>query len=254
MLSRTFIRFTQLKVGNFRKQCCKLIQSVNNTVDSGRTEVVWHLFMKTPSPDVHFIMVWTKSSMTKRVVALATRRDQRLWVYQTVVYLAIALVGTTVRDFMFWSFKFFVFSGSIRSYENIILVTNGSGANMQGMGYIEAVPNVYNCAKICAHVDDCAFVSYRKTNHKCYLKTADAIQVRFCTNYYSILLLFREFNSMTTMIPQLEVVSSQSASNLTLSMQTATSRVTTLSHEELTAIFQVILPSSRYCKVFCPRC
>jgi len=63
-------------------------------------------------------------------------------------------------------------------------VTNGSGANMQGIGYIESVPNVYNCAKICAHVDDCAFASYRKTNHKCYLKTADAIQgIQFDEDY-----------------------------------------------------------------------
>lgn len=56
-------------------------------------------------------------------------------------------------------------------------VTNGSGANMQGNGYIEQVPDVFSCAKICAHVDGCALVSFRKTNNKCYLKTADAHQV-----------------------------------------------------------------------------
>jgi len=55
-------------------------------------------------------------------------------------------------------------------------VTNGSGANMQGMGYVESVPDVFSCAKICAHVNDCAIVSYQKNKRKCYLKTQDGYQ------------------------------------------------------------------------------
>merc|ERR1711970_1506650 len=65
-------------------------------------------------------------------------------------------------------------------------VTNGSGANMQGMGYIEQVPDVFSCAKICAHVDGCALVSFRKTNNKCYLKTAAGHQgIQFDDDYDS---------------------------------------------------------------------
>ena len=56
-------------------------------------------------------------------------------------------------------------------------MTTGSGANMQGMGYIESVANIFDCAKICKFVEDCELVSFHKNKNRCYLKTADAIEV-----------------------------------------------------------------------------
>ena len=64
-----------------------------------------------------------------------------------------------------------------RFFLDPLKVTNGSGANMQGMGFIESVPDVFSCAKICAHVNDCAIVSYQKNKRKCYLKTQDGYKV-----------------------------------------------------------------------------
>ena len=58
---------------------------------------------------------------------------------------------------------------------------------MQGQGYIKSVQSVYNCAKICTFVDDCRFVTYSKSDKKCYLKTSDA--VRFCKSYHFVMLI-----------------------------------------------------------------
>jgi len=55
-------------------------------------------------------------------------------------------------------------------------VVDNSGANLQGASHVAAVPNVYACAKICSIVDGCEQVSYRKTNKKCFLKSAKAVQ------------------------------------------------------------------------------
>ena len=73
--------------------------------------------------------------------------------------------------------KLLIIFQSVTFYLDLSKVTNGSGANMQGMGFIESVPDVFSCAKICAHVNDCAIVSYQKNKRKCYLKTQDGYQV-----------------------------------------------------------------------------
>lgn len=62
-------------------------------------------------------------------------------------------------------------------------VTNGSGANMQGKGHIEQVSDVFNCAKICEHVDGCELVSFKKTSNQCFLKTSDGHEV-IITRFY----------------------------------------------------------------------
>ena len=56
-------------------------------------------------------------------------------------------------------------------------VTFGSGANMQGLGYIESVATLLDCATICADVKNCAHVSFNKKKNRCYLKTSDAPKV-----------------------------------------------------------------------------
>ena len=56
-------------------------------------------------------------------------------------------------------------------------VTNGSGANLQGNGYIDEVPDLFSCVNICKLVENCELVSFLKTNSRCYLKTVDARQV-----------------------------------------------------------------------------
>ena len=48
---------------------------------------------------------------------------------------------------------------------------------MQGRGYIESVETLNDCAVICHYVENCAYVSFRKTNNRCYLKTVDAPKV-----------------------------------------------------------------------------
>jgi len=53
-------------------------------------------------------------------------------------------------------------------------VSVGSGNNMQGYGYIESVPNVYSCARICTFVDECEHVSYHKAKQRCFLKNRSA--------------------------------------------------------------------------------
>ena len=68
-------------------------------------------------------------------------------------------------------------------------MTTGSGANMQGMGYIESVADIFNCAKICKFVKGCELVSLHKGKNRCYLKTADAIEVGFYITLVTITIL-----------------------------------------------------------------
>ena len=56
-------------------------------------------------------------------------------------------------------------------------VTPGTGANLQGSGYIQSVQNISDCVKICDHVDHCELVSFDLYNNRCYLKIAPAKEV-----------------------------------------------------------------------------
>ena len=57
-------------------------------------------------------------------------------------------------------------------------VRAGSGANLQGNGYIESVDDIGSCAQICNLVENCQLVSFHKEKKRCYLKTADAVKVK----------------------------------------------------------------------------
>ena len=57
-------------------------------------------------------------------------------------------------------------------------VRAGSGANLQGNGYIESVDDIGSCAQICNLVENCQLVSFHKEKKRCYLKNGDAVKVK----------------------------------------------------------------------------
>ena len=59
----------------------------------------------------------------------------------------------------------------------LLQVTPGTGANLQGGGYIESVENIFDCIDICHLVDGCELVTFRLDKNRCYLKVADAHEV-----------------------------------------------------------------------------
>jgi len=56
------------------------------------------------------------------------------------------------------------------------IVDRAPGNNLVGNGRIAGVSNIFKCAQVCKYSNDCSYVSFDKTNLKCYLKTSEARQ------------------------------------------------------------------------------
>ena len=95
------------------------------------------------------------------------------------MYKAVYKIAVSGLDgIMTWVPK--VLENDLFTFVSLRKVRAGSGANLQGNGYIESVTDMIPCGYICKLVDGCKMVSLDKENKRCYLKSQDAIEVNYC--------------------------------------------------------------------------